>query len=101
MVPMRPMTTDLSRGELRPYFLWNEDLSIDELRQRLSGAGEQERLRLMAILLREARDIDVWEFVTPTAVAKVFPQIRHRLGRRREFWQWLLDGWREDGYLEV
>ena len=94
------MTTDLNRGELRPYFLWNEDLSIDELRERLTTAPEQEKLRLLAILLREARDIDVWKFVTPNAVAKVFPQIAHRLGRRRDFWQWLLDGWRQDGYLE-
>ena len=32
---MRPMTLDLGQGHLRPYFLWDEDVSVEELRQRL------------------------------------------------------------------
>jgi hypothetical protein len=56
---MRPVTVDLQRGDLRPYFLWDEDLSVDELRARLRGPDERERLRLLAKLLREARDTDV------------------------------------------
>lgn len=96
---MRPMTTDLSRGQSRPYFLWDEDLSIEELRRKLQGGDEPERLRLMAKLLREARDIDVWAFVTPQQVAEALSSIRHRLGRRRAFWEFLIEGWREDGIL--
>ncbi len=96
---MRPMTTDLSRGQSRPYFLWDEDLSIEELRRKLQGGDEAERLRLMAKLLREARDIDVWAFVTPQQVAEALSSIRHRLGRRRAFWEFLIEGWREDGIL--
>lgn len=96
---MRPMTTDLSQGQSRPYFLWDEDLSIEELRMRLESDHEAERLRLMAKLLREARDIDVWVFVTPQQVAEVLPSIRHRLGRRRAFWEFLIEGWRTDGIL--
>ena len=53
----------------------------------------------MAKLLREARDIDVWAFVTPEHVAAALPAIRHRLGRRRAFWEFLIEGWREDGIL--
>ena len=55
----RPLTSDLSQTELRPYFLWDEDLSIEELRVRLHGDDRRERLRLLAKMLREARDIDV------------------------------------------
>jgi hypothetical protein len=53
----------------------------------------------MAKLLREARDIDVWQFVTPEEVAAALPRIRHRLGRRRAFWEFLIEGWRRDGLL--
>ena len=96
---MRPLTLELGEGSLRPYFLWDEDLSIDELKARLRGDDENERFRVMAKLLREARDIDVWQFVTPEQVAAALPRIRHRLGRRRAFWEFLIEGWRRDGLL--
>jgi hypothetical protein len=97
---MVPLTADLDDGDARPYFLWDEDLTISELRRRLGGKDEAERLRLLAKMLREARDLDVWGFVTPREVAEALPKISHRLGRRRSFWQFLIDGWREDGILD-
>jgi hypothetical protein len=93
------MTTDLTRPDRRPYFLWDEDLTNEELRARLSGADERERLRLLAKLLREARDTDVWAYTTPEEVAEVLPHIEHLLGRRRGFWRFLIEGWQEDGIL--
>jgi len=95
------MTLDMRRGDLRPYFLWDEDLSIDELRARLRGPDDAERLRLLGKLLREARDTDVWEFVTPEEVAHALPAVSRRLGRRRGFWEFLIEGWRQDGILSV
>lgn len=96
---MRPMTTDMQRGELRPYFLWDEDLSIDEFREILVAGVESERLRLLGKLLREARDTDVWHFVTPQEVARLLPALGRRLGRRRPFWEFLIEGWKRDGIL--
>jgi hypothetical protein len=49
------MTIDLDRGDARPYFFWDEDLSIAELRERLAGTDSRDRTRLLAKLLREAR----------------------------------------------
>ena len=86
---------------MRPYFLWSEDLSVADVEARLRGESEPERLRLLAILLREARDSDVWRFVTPAEVARELPRIAHRLGRRRAFWEFLIAGWRADGLLEA
>jgi hypothetical protein len=91
------MTTDMTAGALRPYFLWDEDVSIDELRAILKSGSE--RMRLMGKMLREARDIDVWHFVTPNEVARALPALERRLGRRKAFWQFLIDGWREDGIV--
>lgn len=96
---MRPLTRDLSRGDARPYFLWDEDVSIDELRATLRGPDTDEKLRLMGKMLREARDVDVWRFTTPDEVARLLPVLGRRLGRRRPFWDFLIDGWREDGLL--
>jgi hypothetical protein len=95
------MTTDMTQGGLRPYFLWDEDISIDELAARLHGPDEWDRLRLFGKMLREARDIDVWRFVTPVQVAEVLPKLGRRLGRRRGFWEFLINGWREDGLLRA
>ena len=96
---MRPLTTDLEQGDRRPYFLWDEDITIDELKQILRGGPEAERLRLLGKMLREARDIDVWRFVTPQEVARSLGHVARRLGRRRAFWEFLIEGWREDGLL--
>ncbi len=93
------MTIDFDREDARPYFLWDEDLSIAELRERLAGPDPKERRRLLAKLLREARDLDVWKFVTPKEVADALPLIVGRLGRRRGFWEFLIHGWEEDGIL--
>ncbi len=93
------MTVDMQQSAQRPYFLWDEDLSIAELHQVLHHGPERERLRLLGKMLREARDVDVWAFVTPPEVADALPQLGMRLGRRRRFWEFLIQGWRADGLL--
>ncbi|MEO8553874.1 MAG: hypothetical protein ABI678_28065 [Kofleriaceae bacterium] len=96
---MRGLTTDLKRGDLRPYFLWDEDISIDELRAIFAEPDGFARDRLLGKMLREARDLDVWEFVTPTEVARLLPRLERRIGRRFKFWSFLIEGWRTDGLL--
>ena len=96
---MRPLTTNLRDGAARPYFLWDEDVSVDELRAVLAGPDGPARDRLLGKMLREARDLDVWEFVTPSDVAAALPRLQRRLGRRLPFWTFLIDGWRRDGLL--
>jgi hypothetical protein len=96
---MRPLTFDLRQEERRPYFLWDEDVSVAELRAALSGAGGAERDRLLGKMLREARDSDVWAFVVPQDVAEALPRLSRRLGRRAPFWTFLIEGWRSDGLL--
>ena len=96
---VRELTTDLTRGDLRPYFLWDEDVSNDELRSILAGPNSARRDQLLGKMLREARDIDVWNFVTPIEVAHALPRLGRRLGRRQRFWEFLIEGWRGDGLL--
>jgi hypothetical protein len=96
---VRALTTDLTRRDLRPYFLWDEDVSIDELHTILGAGDHPRRDQLFAKMLREARDIDVWEFVRPREVARMLDPLRRRIGRRYAFWHFLVERWRARGLL--
>lgn len=89
----------MGADDRRPYFLWDEDVSIGELRAVLAGPDSPERDRLFGKMLREARDLDVWCFVRPSDVAAALERVRRRVGRRYDFWRFLIDGWRSDGLL--
>lgn len=96
---MRPMTTDLDDDSRRPWFLWDEDTSLGEFKAALVAGGD-ERDRLLAKLLREANDKEVWRFVTPQEVAEALPRLLRRIGSRRApFWTFLIGKWREQGYV--
>jgi hypothetical protein len=88
------LSLDLDDPEAVPYFLWDAPMSVSELRSHLETAGEPERVRLLGKILREARDPDVWRFTTPEEVDALWPQLERHLGRRRGFWQFLLERWR-------
>jgi hypothetical protein len=82
-----------------PYFLWDQPLTVAQYRQRLSASSEAERDRLLGLLLREAKDVDVWKFTTPREVLARWDGIERHLGRRRAFWSLLLKKWQEEGLL--
>jgi hypothetical protein len=96
---MRMLTTDMSADDKRPYFLWDEDVSIAELRAVLAGPDGPRRDQLLGKMLREARDLDVWHFVKPAVVARVLAPLRRRIGRRYAFWTYLIEEWRARGLL--
>jgi hypothetical protein len=96
---MRPLTVDLTKLDRRPYFLWDEDMSIAELQAILRGPSGELRDRALGKMLREARDTDVWSLVAPADVAEALPRIERRLGRRAAFWRFLINGWKTDGLL--
>ncbi|MGH7264743.1 MAG: hypothetical protein ACREMB_07785 [Candidatus Rokuibacteriota bacterium] len=96
---MQPLSSDLTDDRSRPYFLWDEERTTGEFRQALAAASPAERYRLIGKLMREARDSDVWRFVAPAEVWAHFDEVRPYLGRRLAFWEYLLEGWRRDGFL--
>lgn len=94
------LSTDLDRDDAIPYFLWDDPMTVAELRHRLATASEPERVRLLGKILREARDPDVWRFTTPEEVRAQWDALSRHLGRRRAFWEYLLARWREAGLLD-
>ncbi len=97
-VPGVALTTDLSHDEAIPYFLWDDPMTMRDLRERLASTDE-ERVRLLGKILREARDSDVWLFTTPEEIDRRWIQLERHLGKRRHFWLFLLGQWREQGLL--
>lgn len=93
------LSTDLNAAQAVPYFLWDEPMTVAEFRQRLQTASPAERTRLLAKLLREARDTDVWQFISPAEVWQLWAALAPQLGRRRGFWEFLLSQWQKAGLL--
>jgi hypothetical protein len=95
----RPLSTDLDDPGARPYFLWDEDVTVAELRANLASADPRQRALWMGRVMREARFQDVWKLLCLRDVVALFANIDLYLGRTRAFWHWILDGWRKDGFL--
>lgn len=96
---MASLSTDLNDPTAIPYFLWDEPMTVLELRRRLADTHSVDRTRLLGKILREARDTDVWHFTTPRDVLRDWNQLSKHLGRRREFWKFLLDFWHKEGLI--
>ena len=93
------LSTDLSSPQSIPYFLWDEPMTVAEFRERLQNASMSEQTRLLAKLLREARDTDVWLFISPVEVWQRWPAVAPKLGRRRGFWEFLFSQWQKEGLI--
>ena len=96
---MRPISSNLANEDQRPYFLWDEDVSLREFKERLHGPDPEDRLHMLAKLMREAKDTDVCLFVTPQEAADALPLLTRKLGRRQGFWDFLIEGWRRHGVI--
>ena len=95
----RRLSTDLSDPDVVPYFLWDDAMTVSQLEAFLRTASPDDRFRMLGKIVREAKDVDVWRFLTPADLERDWNRIAPYLGRRRSYWQWLLEGWRSQGLL--
>lgn len=93
------LSSELNSPDSIPYFLWDEPMTVGELRRKLVASSEPERVRLLGKVLREARDTDVWKFITPSELLAVWDKVERHLGRRRPFWRFLIREWQELGLI--
>jgi len=96
-----PLSSELDDPDAVPYFLWDEPMTVAELRDRLRHASRPERMRLLGKVLREARDTEAWLFTTPQSVAQNWKALSLHLGKRRAFWEFLFESWSAQGRLQV
>lgn len=75
-----------------PYFLWDYDLTKDQIRSILHGDNEVEKLWLTARILTHAKYEDIWQYLTLEDIIKVFPQLR-LTPKTKQDWQRALNVW--------
>lgn len=83
----------------RPWFMWDVEITDAELRERLRDPDPRIRAQWAGRILREASFDEVWSYLSLGEVLRDWELIERHLGRRRSFWRFLLDGWREDGLI--
>lgn len=93
------LSTDFADPSAVPYFLWDDPMTVGEFRKRLASTAPAEQARLLGKLLREARETDVWQFVSPEEVWRKWGVLEPHLGRRRGFWEFLFARWRQEGLI--
>ncbi len=79
----------------RPYFLWDGEMTLAELRRALREAPPVARAYLVAKLMRQAKPDDVFSFVAEAEIRDLWGLVEGQLGKTRPFWSWLLDRWQE------
>ena len=89
----------MSGGTRTPTFLWDREIPVERFRQVIEDPTDPSHDAWLALLLREATPEEVWTWTTPVHVAAHMERLSPRLGRRREFWLWLFDGWRRLGLV--
>ena len=78
----------------RPYFLWDEDLTLEAFRAQLAHADPEVRAYYLGKLMRQAKPDDVFTFVKLAEITALFPLVTRYLGHTRDFWTWLLGCWK-------
>lgn len=82
----------------RPYFLWDEDLTLEEFERRLEHQDPKVHAYFVGKLMRQAKPDDVFEFISARAIRDQWEAIQPYLGRKREFWTWLFGEWEQRGF---
>lgn len=78
----------------RPYFLWDYDLTDEQVRQILRGENETEKIWLMSRILESAKYEDIWKYVTLRQVRLMFPKLKLK-PVVRQVWEYALRVWSE------
>lgn len=76
----------------RPYFLWDYDLTEDDVRRILAGDNETEKIWMMSRILESATFEDVWRYVTLQDVKEMFPKLKLKPPIHRT-WEYALHTW--------
>ena len=92
------MSTD--NPEAVPYFNWDAPVTNAQVRIALHDGDEDDRLFWIARIMTEARYRDVWNYLSLRRdILPRWEKLRRRLGRRRPFWEFLIERWRRDGLV--
>jgi len=76
----------------RPYFLWDYDLTEEDVQSLLRSGDETTRILLASRILESARYADVWRYLSLAEVRALFPHLKLK-PVVREAWAFALQVW--------
>ncbi len=83
-----------------PYFNWDASVTNAQVRAALREGDEDDKLFWIARVMTEARYGDVWHYLSLRRdILPRWEKLRRRLGRKRPFWEFLIDRWQRDGLV--
>ncbi len=84
-----PISSESAR---RPYFLWDYDLSEEEVHELLSQYSFEKKKWLIARILEHARFDDVWKYLSMDDIQRALPLIRMN-PKKKEYWNYAIKVW--------
>lgn len=61
---------------MKPYFLWDYDLTEKDVKKILKEGNEFSRIWLISRILESAKYEDVWKYLSLEEVLQVFPRLK-------------------------
>ncbi|MEK7592367.1 MAG: hypothetical protein AAB508_03150 [Patescibacteria group bacterium] len=77
------------------YFLWDYNLTVDDVHGILHGTNETERTWMMSRILTNAAYEDVWKYLKLEDVVREFSKLRMR-AQTTDAWRHALSVWGYD-----
>ena len=74
----------------RPTFLWDCDLTMEELQERLDSPDIEVRGYWMGTVMRQARPDDALTLIPAKRMRAEWSSLERYLGQTRPFWSWYL-----------
>jgi len=87
--------SDQSAESQRPYFIWDYDLTEEDVPRILRGNNEVEKAWLITRILEYARWEDIWRYLTVDEVRENFKRLRMK-PYQRDLWAYALGVWSDD-----
>ena len=82
------------RAAQRPYFIWDYDLTEDDVRAILRGDNEYEKIQMMVRILESCHFDDIWKYITSAELRENWDLIRPRMRREvRSAWDFAMEVW--------
>lgn len=74
----------------RPSFLWDNELSLDQLGALLASPDPDVAAYWLGTVMRQARPDDALTLAPPARMRELWPRLERYLGKERPFWAWYL-----------
>ena len=76
----------------RPYFLWDYDLTEDDVRRILGGENQTDKIWILSRILESAKFEDVWKYTSLSDVRSMMPVLKIKKPIRQA-WERALTVW--------